>query len=87
MGRRFKDMQTPEQQYAAGRAADLRQRADALTGQARQMSARIQQTAYPNRGHRQRDVDAAWEAANTAEALREQADGMEPAPAKRRWWG
>ncbi|NEC89816.1 hypothetical protein [Streptomyces sp. SID12501] len=86
MGRQFKDMQTPEQQYAAGRAGDLRQQADVLSGQARQMSGRIGRTAYSNRGQRQRAVDAVRETATRADALREQADTMDPAPKKRRWF-
>ncbi|WP_329273837.1 hypothetical protein [Streptomyces sp. NBC_01451] len=85
MGRRFKDMQTPERQYAAGRAGELRQQADALTGQARQMSDRIGRTAYPNRAQRQQDVDAVRATVSTADALRAQADTMAPAPKKRRW--
>ncbi|MBA2951612.1 hypothetical protein [Streptomyces himalayensis] len=94
MGRRFKDMQTPEQQYAARQAPRLREMAYA----AEQEAERQQMTAdvYGRQGRDYSDPRKAARAQREADRLRDRGKGLratanraeaEVAPKKkRRWW-
>ncbi|MFJ8060819.1 hypothetical protein [Streptomyces sp. NPDC096142] len=93
MARRFKDMQTPEQQYAARQAPALRRMAHA----AEQEAERQQMTAdvYGRRGRDYADPAKASRAQREADRQRERGRGLRDtanqaeqatAPAKRRRW-
>lgn len=89
MGRKFKDMQTPEQQYAAGRAKELHCQAAALEQSAARMTETIQQTAYGNPGRRQQAVSEAQDTSRRAQRTHEEAARVESEaakPAKKRRW-
>ncbi|MFI1485729.1 hypothetical protein [Streptomyces sp. NPDC020747] len=88
MGRRAKDTLTPEQQYAAERAAALRQQADEADYRAAVAGREIGDTAW-NRGVVPEEVLAVPRRdLATARRLRAQAEQAEPAvePKKRRWF-
>lgn len=84
MARKFKDMQSPEQQYAATQAAGLRQQADRHERQARTAALEVARTAWDGP---LTDEQVAPIRRSRAEAnrLREQADRVEVKP-KRRWF-
>lgn len=93
MGRRFKDMQTPEQQYAARQAPALRR----MAHQAEQQAEEHQMTAdvYGRQGRDYSDPVKAGDAQREADRLRSRArdlrttanraEAKAPKP-KRRWF-
>ncbi|MEV7001135.1 hypothetical protein AB0N62_26065 [Streptomyces sp. NPDC093982] len=93
MARKFKDMQTPEQQYAARQAPALRR----MAYNAEQEAERQQMTAdvYGRQGNDYSDLSKAAGAQREADRLRGQAKGLrqtakraeaEAAPKKKRGW-
>ncbi|WP_406418371.1 hypothetical protein [Streptomyces sp. NBC_01614] len=93
MGRRFKDMQTPEQQYAVQQAPALRR----MAHNAEQESERQQMTAdvYGRQGRDYSDPRKADAAQREADRLRGRAKGLratanraeaEAKPKKRGWF-
>ncbi|WP_369234733.1 hypothetical protein AB5J56_23445 [Streptomyces sp. R21] len=93
MGRKFKDMQTPEQQYAARQAPALRR----MAYSAEQEAERQQMTAdvYGRRGRSYSDPVKAGRAQQEADRLRERGRGLratanraeaEVKPKKRGWF-
>jgi hypothetical protein len=93
MGRRFRDMQTPEQQYAARQAPALRQMAYAAEQQAeaQQMTADV----YGRQGRDYSDPVKAARAQREADRLRDRGRGLratanraeaDAKPKKRGWF-
>lgn len=93
MGRKFKDMQTPEQQYAARQAPALRR----MAYQAEQQAEGHQMTAdvYGRRGRDYSDPRKADAAQREADRLRNRGKGLrdaanraeaDAAPKKKRGW-
>ncbi|MDX3708767.1 hypothetical protein PV733_07235 [Streptomyces europaeiscabiei] len=86
MTRKFKNMQTPEQQYAATQAAALRAQADQRDAQARAASHKVLANAW-DRPITEAAVAPARRERAEAERLRAEADRVEAAakPKKRGW--